>query len=186
MSVALLQDPTRGNELADDRESCLYVLIWMALCYTTHTITLRNLDAFLRPFSEVDEDDNGAMGGDLKMCSLLFGNIPRWVKFDDRPHLDALIAELTKMFAVRYLQPIINIPSEVARFEEINNNMKRDGWLVETFRRHLNAGPWPTSDGAVLPGNNGGETDGETDGPPPAKRMKSSEVCSGLHGGSRA
>jgi hypothetical protein len=98
MSAALLQDNEKCNELEDDRESCLHVLTWTALRFTNHTISGGGTSRFLRAFDEEYEDDEGVKGGDLKRGFLATREIPRMVKFDHRPHLDALIRELTEAF----------------------------------------------------------------------------------------
>ena len=104
MSAAVLRSNTKINELADDRESCLHVLIWTALCFTKHTIKKGSLKGLLQPFNGAYEDGD-LSAGELKISSLLQKKIPLWVKFDDRPHLDTLIAELTYAIAVRYEPP---------------------------------------------------------------------------------
>src|ERR1700733_8189945 len=102
MSAALLRNNDKCNELEDDRESCLHVLTWTALRFTNHTISGSGTTRFLRAFDEEYEDEEGVRGGDLKKGFLLGRDIPRVVKFDHRPELDALIEELTETFAVRY------------------------------------------------------------------------------------
>jgi hypothetical protein len=156
MSAELLEDVTKANELADDRESCLYVLTWTALCYTKHTIKDRTLNDLLRGFYYAYKAGDLVTGGCLKRVSLLFREIPERVRFDGRPHLDNLISDLTRALAVRY-EPLLS-PSymELTRFEIFMDHrntrmdsLKRRGWLVEIFKRHLDAGPWPTLDEAV-------------------------------------
>ena len=68
--------------------------------FTNHTISGSGTSRFLRAFDEEYEDE-GVRGGDLKRGFLGTRQIPRVVKFDDRPHLDKLIEELTEAFAVR-------------------------------------------------------------------------------------
>src|SRR6202050_5681665 len=105
MSAALLQDNEKYNELEDDRESCLHVLTWTALRFTNHTVSVGGTSRFLRAFDEEYEDQDGVKGGDLKRGFLATREIPRVVKFDRRPQLDALIEELTETFAIRYEKP---------------------------------------------------------------------------------
>ena len=105
MSAALLRNNKKYNELEDDRESCLYVLTWTALRFTKHTCSEGDSSMFLRAFDEEYEDEEGVKGGDLKRGFLATREIPRVVKFDRRPELDALIEELTETFAVRYEKP---------------------------------------------------------------------------------
>jgi hypothetical protein len=164
MSAALLQDNEKYNELEDDRESCLHVLTWTALRFTNHTISGGGTSRFLRAFDEEYEDE-GVKGGDLKRGFLATREIPRVVKFDRRPQLDKLIRELTEAFAVRYEEPpsadqlqaleraqAANIdPSIMSGLMAFNYQKRLDdlaapSWLVDTFRRNLNAEFWPSSD----------------------------------------
>lgn len=102
MSAALLQDNKKPNELEDDRESCLHVLTWTALCCTKVTLSGTDWNTIVMPFDEAYEGGGVMKGGQLKERSLVNNQIPDFVKFDDRPHLDELIAELTGAFAIRY------------------------------------------------------------------------------------
>src|SRR5882762_43816 len=167
MSAALLRNNKKYNELEDDRESCLHVLTWTALRFTNHTISGSGTSRFLRAFDEEYEDEEGVRGGDLKKGFLLGRDIPRVVKFDRRPQLDALIRELTEAFAVRYEEPpsaeqinqLQRLRNKGITDEELGNDsvlnyekriafLKSPDWLVHTFGRHLDADPWPLSDKA--------------------------------------
>jgi hypothetical protein len=167
MSAALLQDNEKCNELEDDRESCLQVLTWTALRFTNHTISGGGTSRFLRAFDEEYEDDEGVKGGDLKRGFLATREIPRAVKFDRRPQLDKLIRELTEAFAVRYEEPpsdeqlgvlnqmlSSNVPpsflheNTAFKYQKHLNDLVAPSWLVDTFKRHLNADFWPPSDKA--------------------------------------
>jgi hypothetical protein len=168
MSAALLRNNDKCNELEDDRESCLHVLTWTGLRFTNHTISGSGTSRFLRAFDEEYEDEEGVRGGDLKKGFLLGHDIPRVVKFDDRPHLDKLIEELTEAFAVRYEKPpsaeqinqLQRLRDKGLTDEELGNDsvvlnyekrmafLKSPDWLVHTFGRHLKADPWPLSDKA--------------------------------------
>jgi hypothetical protein len=160
MSAALLQDNKKCNEIEDDRESCFHVLTWMALCFTNHTIVNGELREFLRPFNEVYEVGDGVKGGDLKKVFLLCGDIPERVKFDGRPHLDELIANLTRMFTVRYVEPTF-FEDDLNIINTRMETLKKRDWLVETFRRHIDSGSWPTSDSAVKQSTDGRKSVGE-------------------------
>src|SRR5882672_6405710 len=102
MSAALLRNNKKCNELEDDRESCLHVLTWTALRFTSHTVSGGSTGRLLRAFDEEYEDQEGVKGGDLKRGFLATREIPRVVKFDCQPHLDKLIREFAEAFAVRY------------------------------------------------------------------------------------
>ena len=168
MSAALLQENDKYNEIEDDRESSLHVLTWMALRFTNHTIYKGHSIDFLRAFDEEYENEDGVKGGNLKKGSLLGRDIPLRVKFDHRPQLDALIEELTEVFAVRYERPpsaeqinqLQRLRDKGLSDDDLGNDsvvlnhtrrvasLKSPDWLVDTFRRHLNAGYWPSSDKA--------------------------------------
>ena len=158
MSAGLLRDDDAGvNELADDRESCLYVLTWTALRYTKHTIKNDTLIELLRPFNEVSKVRDFVKGGKFKLVSFLHRDIPVQVRFDGGPHLDKLIADLTSVIAARYEALPSPLYTEASRIEILLKNLrnaamdslKRRGWLVETFKRHLDAGSWQSLDEVV-------------------------------------
>jgi hypothetical protein len=167
MSAALLHDNSKCNKLEDDRESCLHVLTWTALRFTDHTISGGGTSRFLRAFDEQYQDKDGVRGGDLKKCFLLGRDIPRVIKFDRRPHLDALVRELTDVFAARYEEPpsaeqisqLQRLRDKGLTDDELGNDvvlnyekrmasLKSPSWLVYTSRHHLDSEPWPLSDKA--------------------------------------
>jgi len=167
MSAALLRNNKKCNELEDDRESCLHVLTWTALRFTDHTISGSGTTRFLRAFDEEYEDEEGVRGGDLKKGFLLGRDIPRVVKFDPRPQLDALIDELTETFAVRYEKPpstkdlqaledarVANVPESIMtnlpawNYRKHLDDLAAPSWFVDTFRRNLDPDFWPPSDKA--------------------------------------
>jgi len=165
MSAALFRNNKKCNELEDDRESCLHVLTWTALRFTKHTCS-EDSSMFLRAF-DGEYEDKGVKGGDLKRGFLATREIPRVVKFDRSPHLDALIRELTEAFAARYEEPPSDEDFETLKDMQSNNappsylysnaafkykkrlyDLTAPSWLVDTFRRHLNMDCWPLSDKA--------------------------------------
>ena len=167
MSAALVVDDERRCEPEDALESCLHVLTWVALRYTKYTTAGSTRD-FLRGIRNAYDFPEDADAGYIKKAILLCRLVPREVKFDHRPQLDALIEELTETFAVRYekfpsaidFQAILDaqtakIPESIIAQLPAFSYLKRLGdvgtpsWLVDTFRRHLNAGPWPVSDNAA-------------------------------------
>jgi hypothetical protein len=166
MSGALLRNNKKCNKIEDNRESCLHVLTWMALRFTNHTISGGCTSRFLRAFDK-EYKDEGVKGGDLKKGFLLGRDIPHVVKFDRRPRLNKLIEELTEAFAVHYEKPpstkdlqaledarVSNVPESVISnlpalsYQKHLNDLATPSWLVDTFRRHLDADPWPLSDKA--------------------------------------
>jgi hypothetical protein len=167
MSAVLLQDNKKYNELKDNRESCLHVLTWTALHFTNHAISGGGTSRFLRAFDEEYEDEEGVKGGDLKMGFLATCEMPCVVKFDRRPQLDKLIRKLTKAFAVRYeeppsadqfqvlerapaasIDPSIMLGLTVFNYQKRLDDLVAPSWLVDTFRRYLDADTWPPLDEA--------------------------------------
>jgi hypothetical protein len=87
------------------------------------------------------------------------------VKFDRRPQLDALIEELTEAFAVHYEKPPSddhmqrlerawtgNVDLSIMQllptfdYQKRLDDLAAPSWLVDTFRRYLDADTWPPSD----------------------------------------
>jgi hypothetical protein len=183
MSAALLREKEKFNELEDDRESCLHVLTWMALRFTKFHSPI-GFGALLMPFDEAYKDNDVVKGGRFKMDSLIQRQVPKCVKFLDRAPLDDLIADLTGTFAFRYKEPpedeyseyydslSTNDPSiaklPVYKYLQAMGSLERRGWLVNTFRRHLDK-VWPTSDRPVMK-----KRDGTVE--PPKKRRRTVEV----------
>jgi hypothetical protein len=164
MSAALLHNNKKCNELEDNRESCLHVLTWTSLHFSKHTCSEGDSSTFLRAFDEEYETADGVKGGDLKKGFLLGRDIPRTVKFDCHPQLDALIRELTETFTTRYKElPTANqldvrnqmqlsgIPSSFLeentafKYQKHLNDLILPSWLVDTFRHFLDTDPWPPS-----------------------------------------
>ena len=164
MSAALLRDKEKCHELEDDRESCLHLLIWMAL-RTTSESRLK----YVRPYDRVNEG----------FKFLLSHTIPCLVEFDHRPQLPALLKELTKTIAVRYENPPTALQLEVVKrmessdvdrpfipgtipfiYEKRMASLKSPDWLVDTFHRYLDADPWPRSDKAQAQPDVGKQTVG--------------------------
>jgi hypothetical protein len=167
MSAALLQDNEKCNELEDDRESCLHVLTWTALCLTKHTISKGRSSDFLRDFDEEYENEDGVKGGALQKGFLVAREIPRVIKFDRRPHLDKLIEELTETCAVHYEKPPsardlqaledalqAHVPESVMTnlpafsYRKRLDDLASPSWHVDTFCSYLDADIWPPSDKA--------------------------------------
>jgi hypothetical protein len=87
------------------------------------------------------------------------------VKFDCHPHLNKLIKELTEAFTTRYEEPPsardlqalkdaleAHIPESVMTnlpafsYQKCLDDLAAPSWLVDTFRRYLDADTWPSSD----------------------------------------
>ncbi|KJA18891.1 hypothetical protein HYPSUDRAFT_44727 [Hypholoma sublateritium FD-334 SS-4] len=150
MSSRLLYQ-TRIKDYCDDRESALWVLLWIALRYTPTSGFPGSghrhyLPILMKVFNEVDHLTDGSIAG-------------------DRPGLHSLVETLTKTFAIRYAgAPTAEdvkdlekfraredlaqfIPRAAAyRYEQQVNKIRSKGWLVNTIRDHLLQLGWPVDD----------------------------------------
>ncbi|KAF8191344.1 hypothetical protein BJ912DRAFT_902593 [Pholiota molesta] len=154
MSIALLRKPTHYHDIEDDRESAFYVMLWTALRYTKHSdvgdfigSTAKDL---MRAFDEARPDGSNVKGGSSKY-EFLSGR--SHLHFDDRPQLNALIAELCPAFAVRYERP--PAPGEHAlqlKYDNKLDALRTENWFVDIMQKFLNADGWPIDDkAATLP-----------------------------------
>ena len=135
-----------------------------------HSISKGHSTDFLKAFDEEykNELEDSVKGGELKLGFLQSRKIPRLVKFGRRPHLDALIDELTETFAIRYEKlPMANwldmlkqmhsnsVPSyyleedAVFRYQKRLNDLISPSRLADTFRPSSHdKDHWPPSDKA--------------------------------------
>ena len=136
----------------------------MALRFTDYTTSGCIRDT-LRTFRNAYDTTESIEGGYVKKGILLGHDVSRVVKFDHRPHLDALTKELTRTFAVRYANPPPPIHLQAIRdayipesiitqlpafgYQKRLDDLVAPNWLVDTFRRYLIADPWPVSDKAT-------------------------------------
>src|ERR1700733_15311165 len=101
MSSMLLMNTNHVHTLADDLESFLHVLSWVALRFTPHGSSSKALtDLLVSMFDHSNEDDGGSKGGTAKRNYLSGAQI---LKSDfQHPILPALLEELTATCAIRY------------------------------------------------------------------------------------
>jgi len=171
----LLDSTTTTHNLADDLESFLHVLTWMALRYTPHALDSKTLTHLLiTMFDESYEDDRGiSHGGETKASYLLSDRVVRKAGFN-HPILPSLLESLTETFAVRYEKQ----PSEVdiQRFEVVSRkhgddpelqemlstqpagvylskmkSLENSDWMLDTLSNALlKKSFWPVNDGPVV------------------------------------
>jgi hypothetical protein len=163
ISVHLLQSNEAVHSLADDRESSLHLLVWMALRYTACNLCPQDVVALLQGFDERHIGLETAKGGSTKGMWMLSRQIPKRVRFTDRPALDALIADLTELLATRYTPPPAMPPEDTTmqmdpeerialtyfarQYQEKMAQIEDRPDFDEIFRRHLsNRTAWPDSD----------------------------------------
>ncbi|KAH7925115.1 hypothetical protein BV22DRAFT_1034436 [Leucogyrophana mollusca] len=84
MSARLLENPGKVHEIQDDMESFVHVLLYVALCYTSHTIAahLSLGDIITRLYYQATRLENGSYaGGDGKSSVLLHRSVTKHVQF---------------------------------------------------------------------------------------------------------
>ena len=102
----LLSDKPLPHTLADDLESFLHVLSWVALRFMGHRLTSQNLtDVLTMMFDSSYEDEDGiAKGGRAKKNFLIAAEI--LASGFRNNNIVSLLAVLTKTIAARYEVPI--------------------------------------------------------------------------------
>ncbi|KAH7918459.1 hypothetical protein BV22DRAFT_1134581 [Leucogyrophana mollusca] len=113
MAAALLHKDRPCHSLADDLESGVHVLTWVALRYTKNSLSVDPgalSDTLAKTYDESREDNGVFYGGGGKIDWLLrytgtTGRTP--VSFDDNPSLQRLIRRASALSAFRY-----DIPQE--------------------------------------------------------------------------
>jgi hypothetical protein len=147
--------PTR----ADDLESFLHVLNWVALCYMSHSLNAAKLTHWLTTvFEESWADDDGSFkGGTHKQDFLRSRRILEFGLANRKIH--ALLDELTTTFGARYILPPKfesdpELQAVLDAMDAINQRrqarLESSDWMLETFTRALDdLAAWPQSDRSV-------------------------------------
>ncbi|KJA18888.1 hypothetical protein HYPSUDRAFT_44722 [Hypholoma sublateritium FD-334 SS-4] len=174
MSSRLLRNRTAIQDYCDDRESALWVLLWIALQYTPTTGHSGvkpgqnddyDLAVVMEMFNYTAERTDGSTSGGGPKLTFLQNYSEQPISFTNRPVLHSLVETLTKTFAIRYASaPTAEdvrdlekfraredmaefIPRSVAyRHEQHVNKIHSEGWLVKTIRDHLAMSGWPVDD----------------------------------------
>ncbi|KAF8191343.1 hypothetical protein BJ912DRAFT_1098407 [Pholiota molesta] len=138
MSARLLESPSHYHDIEDDRESALYVILWTALRYTKHNhkgSEGTTAAVVLEAFDEARIEDSGAVTGGSRKSGFLATKTR--IRFDDRPQLNALIAELCdESFAVRYERdPGPRRPGKLADYNKGLKVLRAENWLVDTIQQ---------------------------------------------------
>jgi hypothetical protein len=164
MSAMLLMRKSELHVLADDLESFLHVLGWIALRYMSHELKAQELtDLVSRVYEHSYQGSTGAAGGDPKMLSLKDDEISKKARFHNTK-ITALIRKLTETVASRYFEmdatPADAYDGEQDPLEEAlkrtqaclgeRSRLRLDtgDWMLKTFRDAAAKNPWPTDDKA--------------------------------------
>jgi len=157
ISAQLLNSPNSRQTLVDDRESALYVLLYVTLLYLPHG-AVPALAKWASMFDESFHDsEDVATGGQKKVLFLQGSTRPfKVLPFADHRALNSIIGFLRTEFALRYPHNTkANNPLKANREEPapVVDNTKQikvlqmEDWLVQTLEKALDLGPeyWPTS-----------------------------------------
>ncbi|KJA18890.1 hypothetical protein HYPSUDRAFT_204985 [Hypholoma sublateritium FD-334 SS-4] len=174
ISSRLLRSRTAIQDYCDDRESALWVLLWIALQYTRTSSRPgsgrpHDLRSLMKIFNEVDHLTDGSnAGGRLKLSFLQYYS-QEPISFTNRPALHSLVETLITTCAIRYDTPptAINIAAlEIVRksfqegpekelvlenivgyrYQQKMEDLQSEVWLVKTIRDHLAMPGWPVDD----------------------------------------
>src|ERR1700722_18683301 len=110
----LLSDKPLPHTLADDLESFLHVLSWVALRFMGHRLTSQNLtDVLTMMFDSSYEDEDGiAKGGRAKKNFLIAAEI--LASGFRNNNIVSLLAVLTKTIAARYEEPRLHFDMSIS------------------------------------------------------------------------
>ncbi|KAK0494104.1 hypothetical protein EDD18DRAFT_382409 [Armillaria luteobubalina] len=104
VSAYLLENPTAEHTFVDDRESALYVLIWVALRHLPHSLFAGNLKAKLDIFDKyVVNTGQRDVGGGYKRDALMANTFSSAIGLKV-PGLKNCFAILCDTFAARYVE----------------------------------------------------------------------------------
>lgn len=164
MSARLLVATTPlVHTLADDLESFLHVLSWVALRFTPHGLTTGALTATLEGmFEQAYEDDGGLTRGGITKMNYLIATGIRRSNFKC-PMLAKLLVALTKTCAVRYEETPSDEELEIDREQAEPSDMLRyllaidyktrmaaldsSDWMIKVFTDALaDRDAWPPRD----------------------------------------
>ena len=174
MSISLLLKMSDRHELADDRESVFWVLVWVLLRYSKHNVSSGELPSLLHIFDESVWLDDGAEGGRGKQDVIRDQVLSNMVQFSGHPVLNQLLRDLSGVFSVRYrrqpsaqiirdyedfLSGLMDLPAPtpflvllrdhlVPRHTEDMAALSESRWLVQALRGATSKAGWPTEDSA--------------------------------------
>jgi hypothetical protein len=148
MSAMLLSESV-NHTLADDLESFLHVLTWVALRYMPHQLAVEDLTKILADVFDNAYMRNGSVvGGNVKRLYVRSSAILD-ARFEN-PQLVNLLENLAKVFRYCYrtFADTDNITPEVFEGQRRVNLAKLNDskWMLDTFQAALNSPDWPEQD----------------------------------------
>jgi len=152
MSCHLLENPTAIHTIVDDRESCLWVLLWVTLKHSKTKLSAEQLKEMMDSFDYAKNCYSCVQGGGMKERLLLSRQD---VKLPEtRSGLEGLIDSLQSTFSYRYIHGVWK-KDLMSKYEASLARMEEASWLNDEFRKHLSKGNWPDSDEALHPDASG-------------------------------
>jgi hypothetical protein len=158
ISAMLLEDPKACHILADDLESFLHVLSWVALQYMPHGLAPGALSSLLQDGFDASYEDEGRIkGGQNKRTYILTNEIPMRSGFKNQTIRD-LLEELNYTFAARYLKLQLDSHKHGRtesnkhkalrlQYEEEYPKLSSSDWMVKLFKDAIaNESAWPSDD----------------------------------------
>jgi hypothetical protein len=163
MSAALVMKKDAPQTFVDDLESFLYVVLWVYLMYSAHSMTSSELTSFVQ--AVLDPDQYEGTGGSGKADFLQGRTVLKHLTFHNRPSLQPLINDLAVLFAVRYepepskedMALLVAHAGEdyvdqfpASKYQKRMSNLKSHKHVIGLFHIALeDAGKWPTADSPV-------------------------------------
>ena len=135
-----LANAEAAHWVIDERESCLWVLMWITLRYSKTDLSDDDVGDMLRTFDDSYVGELSTKGGRAKMAILM--DSEGEIKLaEERSGLYNLIERLRESFTVRYLHK-----KHASNRESILVDMAECSWLRKIFQTALAQGNWPDSD----------------------------------------
>jgi hypothetical protein len=117
MSAALVKSKDTPHTFVDDLESIFYVILWLSLLYSPHSMSSSMLTSFVRRV--FDPEQYEGTGGTAKVDFLKSQSDLEQLVFQKRPLLQPLLINLATLFAVRYeAKPSDKQKALIAKYSE--------------------------------------------------------------------
>ncbi|KAK0470341.1 uncharacterized protein EV420DRAFT_108287 [Desarmillaria tabescens] len=141
VSAYLLENPDVEHTFVDDRESALYVLVWVALRHLPHALFAGSLKATLEIFDAcVVESGQRDVGGGAKQSALIADTFSSGIGLKVSG-LEICLATLCEIFAARYktvtnhrFKSAAQIAAELAWQKEALALLEKPSWFYDTLR----------------------------------------------------
>lgn len=157
LSAALIKSKTAPHTFIDDLESIFYVILWLSLFYSVHSMSSGQLTAFIR--TVLDPEEYEGTGGSGKINFLLSRSDLRSLDFQGRPLLQPFLMDLVTLFSVRYEPEPTTQEKELAlslmghelaeqlpynKYQQRMSQLQSHAYVVQMFDKVIkNRAQWP-------------------------------------------